>query len=91
MKNVNGIEITDLIISPVKHPKPGLRAFAKIIINDQLLINGVQICEGKDGLFITYPKQETFEAVSPLTAELRAYLADAVLSQYYFQRPRSYE
>ena len=47
---INGIEITDVIIFPVKNKgESSLQAFARIIVNDQFIINGIKILEGKNG------------------------------------------
>jgi len=87
---INGIEITDVIIFPIKKKVKDskLKAFAKIIINDQFIINGLRIFDGANGLFIRFPqeynKQENkgYDICFPITAELRSYLIDQVLTQY---------
>lgn len=88
--SINGLEITDVIIFPVKN-KTGdstVQAFARIILNDQFIVSGIRIIEGKNGPFISFPKEynkqagKGYDICFPITAELRTYICDQVLSQY---------
>lgn len=93
--SVNGIEITDVIIFPVKREKEvensALKAFARIILNDQFIISGVRIFKGKNGCFVQFPQEYTkhgkegpkgYDICFPITAEFRSYINDEILSQY---------
>ena len=87
---INGLEVTDVIIFPVKKKIKDnkLKAFAKIVLNDQMIINNIRIFEGIHGLFVKFPQeynekeQKGYDIVFPITAELRTYMMDQVLSQY---------
>jgi stage V sporulation protein G len=87
---INGLEITDVIVFPVKNKveNSSLMAFARIIINDQFIVNGLRIFEGKNGPFVRLPQEYNKEAGKgydicfPITAEMRSYISDQVLSQY---------
>ena len=85
---INGLEITDVIIFPVKKKDGTLKAFVKVIINDQLIISGIRIVEGRNGPFICFPQEtnerdgKCFHVCFPITAELRSYMSDQILSQY---------
>ena len=87
---INGLEITDVIVFPVKNKKENssLQAFARIVINDQFIVNGLRIFEGKNGPFVRFPQEYNKEAGKgydlcfPITAELRSYIMDQVLSGY---------
>ena len=81
---VNGIEITDVVCFPVKqkHVDIKLRGFVKIVINDQILLSGIRIIEGKNGAFVSYPKDDKNELFFPLTAEMRHYFTDEILRQW---------
>lgn len=85
---VNGIEITDVIVFPIRNRLNGSNtlALAKVIINDQFIINGIKIKEGRQGLYINFPHLEVngkkIETGFPITAELKSYFMDQVLSQY---------
>ncbi len=88
--SVNGIVISDCIIFPIRN-KPensSLKAYARIIINDGFIINGIRVFEGRDGPFIRFPQEynkqasKGYDIAFPLTSELRSYINDQVLSQY---------
>jgi len=35
-----------------------LKAFANVVLDDKLLLKGVKVVEGKDGLFVAMPQQQ---------------------------------
>jgi stage V sporulation protein G len=35
-----------------------LKAFADVIVNDQIVIRGIRIIEGKKGLFVSMPQEQ---------------------------------
>jgi len=87
--SINGIEITDVIIFPVRRSESEVKAFARIILNDQFVISGIKVYESSIGSpFIQFPKEYNKESGKgldicfPVTAELRAYISDQVLTQY---------
>ena len=88
--SINGIEISDVIVFPIKNPQPdsNLKAFAKVILNDQFIISGIRIVEGKNGLFLGFPQdydkeqKKGYDIAFPITAELRTYFTESVLMQY---------
>jgi len=88
--SINGIEITDVIVFPVKKrvESSSLRAFVRIILNDQFIINGISVIEGKHGPFVSFPKEynktegKGYDICFPIAAELRSYISDQILSQY---------
>ena len=90
MSNVNGLEVTDVIIFPVKKRLDIslLKAFAKVVFNDNFIVNGIRIMEGRKGPYVSFPKEysgtegKSFDICFPVTAELRVYLTDAILSAY---------
>ena len=90
--SINGIEVTDVIIFPVKgknlvNSDTKLRAFARLVINDQFIISGIKVFEGNNGEYIRFPQElaengKGYDICFPTTAELRNYMADQILSQY---------
>lgn len=88
--SVNGLEVTDVVIFPVKNKAKDstIVAFARIVLNDQFVISGVRINEGKNGPFITWPKEYNkidgrgYDIIFPITAKLRVYLSNQILNQY---------
>ena len=64
-----------------------LKAFADIIINDALLIKGVKVLEGKQGLFVSMPQEQAkdkkwYDSVRCLTQEVREQISEVILSCY---------
>lgn len=88
--SINGIEVTDVIVFPVKNKVKDslLAAFARVILNDQFILNGIKIFKGKNGPFIQFPQEldrkigKGLDICFPITAEMRTYISDQVLSQY---------
>ncbi len=88
--SINGLEITDIKVFPLKNKKEGsnLEAFAKIVLNDAFVVSGIRIVNGSNGLFLGFPqdyKQEEkkgYDICFPTTAELRTYITEAVISAF---------
>jgi len=64
-----------------------LKAFADIIVNDALLIKGIKVLEGKDGLFVSMPQEQAkdrkwYDSVRCLTTESREQITKVVLAVY---------
>ena len=84
--------VTDVKILPVRKIKgiTHTKAIAEIVFNDQLLIRGVRICEGENGIYISYPcpfmpmtSDDGFKStVFPITNVLRDHVEAVVLEKY---------
>lgn len=64
-----------------------LKAFADIIVNDALLIKGIKVLEGKNGLFVSMPQEQAkdkkwYDSVRCLTKDVREQITEVVLSVY---------
>lgn len=96
-KKINAFDcicVTDVRISPIKQIE-GLthtKALAEIVFNDQLLIRGIRVVEGENGLYISYPfpfHPTTGEdglprsIVFPITKVLRDHVEAVVLEKYH--------
>ena len=95
-KKINAFDcicVTDVRISPIKQIE-GLthtKALAEIVFNDQLLIRGIRVVEGANGLYISYPLPfhpttgedgQPRSTVFPITKELRDHVEAVVLEKY---------
>lgn len=91
-KKINAFDcicVTDVRISPIKQIE-GLthtKALAEVVFNDQLLIRGIRICEGENGLYISYPstmgeEEQQRSSVFPITKVLRDHVEAVVLEKY---------
>lgn len=65
-----------------------LKAFADINVNDALLIKGVRVLDGKKGIFVTMPREQStkdkkwYDTVRCLTQEVREEISGKVLQAY---------
>lgn len=65
-----------------------VKALAEIVLNDQLVIRGLRVMDGVNGLFVSYPldqffKGEEFRTVcNPISRHLREHIENCVLDRY---------
>ena len=65
-----------------------LKGLAQIVLNDQLVIRGLRIMDGFNGLFVSYPidpfyKADDFRTIlNPTTRQLREHIENCVLEKY---------
>ena len=65
-----------------------IKGLAQIVLNDQLVIRGLRIMDGFNGLFVSYPldpffKGEDFRSIcNPITRQLREHIENCVLEKY---------
>lgn len=63
-----------------------LKAFASLKIEDKIVITGVKLYEGKNGMFINFPQYKSGDdyedIVFPLNYGLRDKLTKLVISEY---------
>ena len=84
------LAVTQVRVFPFKEgPSLGhLKGLAEIVINDQLVVRGLRIMEGVNGLFVSYPldpfyKGEDFRSiVNPISRQLREHVENCVLEKY---------
>ena len=96
-KKINAFDcicVTDVRIFPIKQIE-GLthtKALAEIVFNDQLLIRGIRVVEGENGLYISYPYPfhptagedgQQRSTVFPITNVLRDHVEAVVLEKYH--------
>ena len=63
------------------------KAFVDISVNDSLMILGIRVVEGKDGLFVAMPREEGkdgkwYSTVVPLKREIKDEIERIVLEAY---------
>ena len=65
-----------------------VKAYASIVLNDQIQIRGLRIIAGANGLFVGYPTDPFYEGddfrsvVAPITRQLREHIENCVLEKY---------
>lgn len=84
-----GIIVTKICIFPFQDEGLGhILAMSNIVLNDALIIRGLHIMEGENGLFLAYPANPFSKGMDfgpiivPVTCELRKYIENKVLEQY---------
>jgi stage V sporulation protein G len=84
------LAVTSVQVFPFKEgPSLGhIKALASIVLNDQLMVRGLRVMDGENGLFVGYPvdpffKGEDFRSVcNPITRQLREHIENCVLEKY---------
>jgi stage V sporulation protein G len=68
-----------------------VKALAEIVLNDQLVIRGLRVMDGVNGLFVSYPldpffKGEEFRTIcNPISHHLREHIENCVLERYQYE------
>lgn len=87
MRNEYTTEITQVQVFPVQS-EGKLRAFARILINEAILLTSIRVYDGAKGLFVSYPndpahKGEDYRQLFyPITKEMRDKIENTVLAEY---------
>jgi len=65
-----------------------IKGLAVITLNDQIVIRGLRIMEGENGMFVGFPIDPFFKGeecrhlVTPVTRQLREHIENCVLEKY---------
>jgi stage V sporulation protein G len=64
-----------------------LKAFCDIIVSNLMLIKGIRIMEGKNGLFVRMPARagkdgKWYESIQPMSKEIRVALNETILKAF---------
>jgi stage V sporulation protein G len=65
-----------------------VKGLATIVFNDQLMIRGLRVMQGENGLFVGFPvdpffKGDEFRSICcPMTRQLREHIENCVLEKY---------
>ena len=83
---INNLDIKVLRIHRIENSKT-LKAFVDICVNETLIIKGLSIMDGKNGLFVSMPKERSkdnkwYERVSCLSKEVHAYICEEIMTTY---------
>jgi stage V sporulation protein G len=85
---IETLAITQVQVFPIPEPTGKLKAFARILIADCLLLTSLRVYEGTKGLFVSYPndpnhKGEDYRQLFyPVTKELRDAIEQAILTEF---------
>jgi stage V sporulation protein G len=64
-----------------------LKAFVDVALNESLLLKGLRVVEGRNGLFVSMPREKGrdnrwYEMVHPLSKEVKEDIASIILEAY---------
>ena len=65
-----------------------MKALASVVLNDQMLIRGLRVMDGANGLFVGYPndpfyKGEDYKCIcNPMTRQLKEHIENCVLEKF---------
>lgn len=65
-----------------------MKAMARIVLNDQFVVQGLRVMEGENGLFVGYPPDNFYKGEDyrsqcfPVTRQLREHIENCVLEKY---------
>jgi stage V sporulation protein G len=74
-------------INRIDNPEKNLRAFVDIEVNDSLLVKGLRVLNGQNGLFVKMPQQKGkdnkwYDTVRLLSTDIKDKISGVVLSAY---------
>jgi len=85
-----GIKVTNVLVFPFKETQSLMytKGLATITLNDAIVIRGLRIMDGPNGLFVAYPLDpfykgvDTRSVVAPSRDDLRSYIEAVVLNKF---------
>ena len=69
-----------------------IKAFCDVSINGSFLLKGIKVVDGKKGLFVSMPRQQSndqrwHDVVIPLTKDTKIEIARIILDAFHASRP----
>jgi stage V sporulation protein G len=90
---MTALKITHCAVYPVANTENAkLKAFARIVLNDELQLTSLRVYAGVSGLFVSYPndphhKGEDYRQLFyPVSKELRDHIEEIIIKEY--NRPK---
>ena len=65
-----------------------MKGYAQVVLNEQMVLRGLRVMDGEDGLFVSYPNDPFFKGedyrniYNPITRKLREHIENCVLEKY---------
>lgn len=82
------LAVTQVQVYPFTESMNHVKGIATVVLNDQLVLRGLRIMEGENGLFVGYPFDPFFKGdemrsiYNPSTRLLREHIENCVLEKY---------
>ena len=83
------LAVTNVQVFPLKEAVGHVKGLATVTLNDQLVIRGLRILDGADGLFVGYPVDPFFKGeknryiIFPTTCQLKEHIENCILEKYH--------
>lgn len=91
------MKITKIVLTRVANSaSPRLKAYARIVIDDAIMLHGLKVIEGKVRLFVAMPtvterSGKRKDIFHPVTQKARALIETTVLDEYYLKEAQDQE
>jgi len=74
-------------LNKIENPAKNLRAFVDIEINESLMVKGLRVMDGANGLFVAMPRQKGkdekwYETVRAMSTVVKDQITETVLKAY---------
>ena len=85
---MNNLEVLDFkIIKIHRLPEGKTKAFVDLVVNDAILIKGIRVVDGKEGMFVAMPSEQGkderwYERVRCLNKGIKGLIEQKVLEAY---------
>lgn len=84
------LAVTNVQVHPFKEGQSlgKIKGLASIVLNDQMMIRGLRIMDGENGLYVGYPNDPFYKRedcryiAQPVTRQLREHIENVVLEKY---------
>ena len=82
------LAVTHVQVFPFTGDVGHVKGIATVVLNDQLVLRGLRIMDGENGLFVGYPLDPFFKGEEirsiyiPQTRQLREHIENCVLEKY---------
>ena len=81
------MDITNIDVYPFKGKKSNLKAYVNVEFDEEFVVKGLKVLDGKKGLFVSMPASEGkdgeyYDIAFPITKEFRDTLVDFILDAY---------
>lgn len=80
------MKVTAVNIFPIENSTTSLKAFVQVTLDDVLRLTGIKLFEGKNGDYISYPRnpksKQNLCFMFPTNEDLRLEISDAVLDEW---------
>ena len=83
------LTVTHVQVYPVKESQGKTKAFARVVVNEQLQLTGLRVLDGSNGMFVSYPNDPSYKGEDyrsifyPLNKEFREHVEHCVLEKFY--------